>query len=100
MPEISRFFGIVITMYADDHTPPHFHARHGDYEALINIENGEIVRGFMPKKELRLIGDWVELHKEELFSNFEESQKDDLILKKLNLLIRYGQYNSSYNKDS
>lgn len=40
MPEISRFLGIVIAMYYADHNPPHFHAKYGDYEALIDIETG------------------------------------------------------------
>ena len=43
MPEISRFLGIVIAMYYNDHSPPHFHARYGDSEIRVNIENGEIV---------------------------------------------------------
>lgn len=86
MPEISRFFGIVITMYADDHAPPHFHARYAEYEALIEIESGEIIKGAMSKRALRLIQEWTELHRQELLSNFNESQKDMPEFKKINPL--------------
>ena len=86
MPEISRFFGIVITMYADDHAPPHFHARYGEYEALIGIDDGEIIRGAMSKCALRLIQEWTELHRQELLNNFKESQKDMPEFKKINPL--------------
>lgn len=55
MPEISRFFGIIITMYADDHNPPHFHAKHGEYNARFEIESGDLMEGNFPKKQLRLI---------------------------------------------
>ena len=83
MPEISRFFGIVITMYADDHEPPHFHARYAEHEAMIRIEDGEIVRGSLPRHALRLVQDWAELHKQELLFNFKESQNDDPQFKKI-----------------
>lgn len=45
MPEISRFFGIIITMYYNDHTPPHFHVRYGGQKALISIENFTVLEG-------------------------------------------------------
>ena len=47
MPEICRFFGIIITMFADDHNPPHFHVRYGDYEAIVTIDKG-VVKGLPP----------------------------------------------------
>lgn len=49
MPELSRFFGIIIAMFGDDHNPPHFHVRYGDYEAIITIQDG-IVKGELPKQ--------------------------------------------------
>jgi len=76
MPEICRFFGIVITMYADDHNPPHFHARYGDFRAMINISEGDIIEGNMPLKVLRLIQAWVEIHRDELMSNWKESRTE------------------------
>ena len=50
MPELSRFFGIIITMYTDDHNPPHFYARHNDENAQISIESGEVIAGMISAK--------------------------------------------------
>ncbi|MFH1321088.1 MAG: DUF4160 domain-containing protein [Bacteroidota bacterium] len=83
MPEISRFFGIIITMYADDHPPPHFHARYGEYNARFEIESGDLMEGSFPKKQLRLIQAWTELHRDELIENWEESQKDNPEINKI-----------------
>ena len=71
MPEISRFFGIIIYMFPDDHNPPHFHAKYGDDKAMIHIKSGEIMEGKMTRRALRLIQDWTELHQQELLENFE-----------------------------
>lgn len=60
-----------------DHLPPHFHARYGEFWGKIEIETGEILEGNLPRRAIRLIQDWVELHKDELFANFEEAQKDN-----------------------
>jgi len=48
VPEISRFYGIVIRLYFDEHPPPHFHALYGEYEALININTLAIISGSFP----------------------------------------------------
>jgi len=55
MPEISRFLGIIIVMYYNDHAPPHFHAKYGDFEAVIAIESGEIVEGRLPPRVFGLV---------------------------------------------
>ena len=55
MPELSRFFGIVILMYFRDHPPPHFHARYGDHEAKFAIENGKLIEGHFPKRAASLV---------------------------------------------
>ena len=70
MPIISRFLGIIIAMYWDDHTPPHFHAKYGDYEVAVNILSG-VVEGKFPRRALRHVLEWYELHKEELNDNWE-----------------------------
>jgi hypothetical protein len=70
MPEISRFLGVIITMYWGDHAPPHFHASYGDYEITVNIHNG-VVQGKFPKRALRLVLEWYELHQDELIKNWE-----------------------------
>lgn len=77
MPEISRFFGIIIMMFWDDHNPPHFHARHGEYNAKFEIESGELIDGSLPRRDVRLVQAWAELHKDELIYNWNESQKDN-----------------------
>jgi len=74
MPRISEFYGIVVTMYSNDHAPPHFHARYGEYEAKIDIGNGEILAGQLPTRALRLVREWTGLHKAELQINWEHAQ--------------------------
>jgi hypothetical protein len=74
MPEISRFFGILIKMYFSDHNPPHFHASYGDYQALYSIETAEMFEGDMPKKQNRLVQAWAEIHKQELEKNWRSLQ--------------------------
>ncbi len=69
MPEISRFYGIIIRMFFNDHNPPHFHATYQNYEAIIHIEDG-IIKGEMPRRALSLIYDWLDIHKEELLNNW------------------------------
>ena len=70
MPEISKFYGIIIYMYIDDHNPPHFHVWYDDYQAEITIKEG-IVRGEMPRRALRLVFEWLDLHRDELLENWE-----------------------------
>ena len=76
MPEISRFYGIVIRMYANDHPPPHFHAEYGDVSAQIDIRTGQVLEGTLPTRGLRLVLEWVEVHRQELLENFAGLQMD------------------------
>ena len=71
MPEISRFFGIVIRMYFGDHLPPHFHARYGDYEAVVDIHTLVIFSGYMPPRALGMIVEWGAQHRKELLDLWE-----------------------------
>jgi hypothetical protein len=66
MPEISRFYGIIIRMYAGDHRPPHFHAVYGEHEAFVEIETGKILHGTIPTTALRLVQTWAVQHRGEL----------------------------------
>jgi hypothetical protein len=66
MPEISRFLGIIIAMYYNDHAPPYFHAKYGDLEMKVNIVTGEVMEGSLPNRAHRLVLEWWELHKGEL----------------------------------
>lgn len=70
MPEISRFFGIVIRMLANEHAPPHFHAVYGEYEVTVTIDEG-VVTGRFPGRPLRLVLEWRDLHQAELTANWE-----------------------------
>ena len=74
MPEISRFYGIVVRMFFSDHNPPHFHVEYQDYDAIINIKDG-IVKGEMPKRALKLVFEWLELHEDELLENWRLAQE-------------------------
>lgn len=81
MPILSMFFGIIIRMYNNgEHNPPHFHAEYQGYKASFNME-GEIVNGEMPKKQVKLIAAWVELHKDELLANWELAMDEQPLYK-------------------
>ena len=74
MPEISRFYGIVIYMFYNEHNPPHFHVKYQDYEAVIDIQD-EIVHGTLPRRAIRLIYEWMDIHKDELLMNWKLMEK-------------------------
>ena len=80
MPLVSLFFGIRITMYYDDHNPPHFHAEYAGYKALVDIVNGCVIKGSLPNKQLRFVLAWTELHKDELMQNWELARDGDELL--------------------
>ena len=63
-----------------DHAPPHFHVWYGDFKALVTIEEG-IVKGEMPKRALKMIFDWLELHQEELMEDWDLAQKGEKLNK-------------------
>ena len=70
MPILSRFLGIIISMYWDDHSPPHFHAKYGEYEISVTIITG-VVQGSFPKRALRHVLEWYELHRDELMEDWD-----------------------------
>lgn len=63
-------------MFFDDHNSPHFHAEFQEYKAIIEIQSAEIMEGFLPTKQLRLVQEWAILHEEELLDNFINLGKD------------------------
>jgi len=71
MPEICRFLGIVISMYFDEHNPPHFHVRYNDYRAVIGISDLNQLDGHLPAKVRGLVEEWAELHQDELLVMWE-----------------------------
>jgi hypothetical protein len=70
MSEISRFYGIIITMYFPDHNPPHFHVYYDGSSALVSIKEGTIIKGSLPPQAKRLVKQWLGLHRDELLDNW------------------------------
>lgn len=66
MPELSRFFGISIRMYYNDHAPPHFHVEYAEYTAVVEVETLDVVRGGLPRRALGLVLEWAALQRQEL----------------------------------
>ena len=66
MPEISRFYGIVIKLFFGDHDPPHFHAAYGEHEVLVSIESLAVIAGSLPPRGMGLVAEWASLHQREL----------------------------------
>jgi hypothetical protein len=62
MPEITRFLGIVILMYFDDHEPPHFHVRYNEYRADVSVQELNVLAGYLPAKVRGLVQEWAEMH--------------------------------------
>jgi hypothetical protein len=81
MPEISRFLGIIIRMYRDEHPPPRFHAIYGEFSAQISIRSPGILRGKLPPRVLGFVTEWAALHEAELERNWRASQTDGRIEK-------------------
>ena len=69
MPELSRFLGIVIGIFPREHLPTHFHAVYGEYQIIVEIKSG-IVHGDFPKRALRHVLEWLDLHEQELMENW------------------------------
>ena len=87
MPEISLFGGIRITMYYTDHNPPHFHAEYAEHKALIDIQQGCVIRGALPARQLKFVLAWGEMHKDELMQNWELAKNDETMKKIAPLFI-------------
>lgn len=66
MPEICRFYGIVIKMYFADHAPPHFHAEYAEFEARVAINSLTVLTGDLPPRAMALVSEWAALHQQEL----------------------------------
>ena len=71
MPEVSRFFGISIRMYFDDHNPPHFHAIYGNAEAEVGLDPVSLLRGRFPRRALGMVLEWAATHQRKLLDNWE-----------------------------
>jgi hypothetical protein len=73
MPELARFYGIVIQMYFGDHAPPHFHAIYGDNKAVVAIESLALIEGSLPPRARGLVIEWATIHQEELRRAFRKA---------------------------
>jgi len=86
MPEITQFYGIHVTMYYDDHSPPHFHAEYGKCKVIVGINNAKILHGTFPLKQSKLLLAWCVIHQKELLQNWKLA-KEKQILRKISPLI-------------
>jgi len=76
MPEISRFLGISIRMYRDEHLPPHFHAIYNEFAAQISIRNPGLINGNLPPRVLGYVIEWAALHETELAQCWDDARSD------------------------
>lgn len=83
MAEISRFYGMVIQMFGNDHNPPHYHVVYNEYRAIVEILTGELLEGNLPVRQLKLIKLWNEIHKDELLENFKNLRAENKTFKKI-----------------
>ncbi len=74
MPTISMFYGIIIYMYYFDnkeHNAPHIHTNYGEFDAIISIPEGKILKGKLPPRKMKLVQAWIEIHKEDLMADWK-----------------------------
>jgi len=76
MPVVSKFYGIMIKMFYEEHNPPHFHVEYAEHNAVVNIAELKITRGKLPRRAANLVLDWAELHQQELLADWELCQND------------------------
>jgi hypothetical protein len=77
MPEISRFFGIIVAMFYNDHAPPHFHVRYAGERALIGLETLSVLEGKLSPRVLGLVVEWAALHRQELLDDWESARREE-----------------------
>ena len=70
MPEISRFFGIIIFMYFDEHNPPHFHVKYNEERAILSIKELRLLEGNLSRRTLALVLEWANEHRQELMADW------------------------------
>ncbi|WP_165062191.1 DUF4160 domain-containing protein [Adlercreutzia sp. ZJ154] len=83
MPELSRFYGLIIRMYYDDasqHHKPHVHVFYGEEEAVVSLD-GEVLAGSLPLKQYRLLNGWLALHEDEVYQAWNSAVKKEAFSK-------------------
>ena len=81
MPEICRFYGIIIAMFFDDHNPPHFHARYGKGGVVVDINSLRVLEGQISPRALGLMVEWASQHQNELLENWELARNNQPLKK-------------------
>ncbi len=81
MPEVARFYGIIIQFFYNDHAPPHFHAVYGEFDAQVNIDDFSIIKGKLPKRAHELVILWASQHKDDLLREWELSRNEQPLFK-------------------
>jgi hypothetical protein len=74
VPEIARFLGIIVSMYFDEHDPPHIHVRYNEHRASMDIRSLNLIAGELPARVRGLVEEWVELHRDELLRMWETGE--------------------------
>ena len=78
MPEVTRFYGIVVKFFFGDHPPPHFHVVYGEYNALFNIETVEMIEGDLPNRANKMVIEWATQYQNELLELWQTQQFNKL----------------------
>ena len=84
MPTISMFYGIIVRMYYFDtvqHNKPHIHVHYQDDSAVIEIPNGTLLEGKLPKQKMKLVEAWIEIHQEELIADWQLAINGESVFK-------------------
>jgi len=76
MPEICRFYGIVIALYYNEHNPPHFHAKYAEFKAEIDIRTLQIITGELPQRAKAMVLEWADEHRDELMLDWELARQN------------------------
>jgi hypothetical protein len=79
MPELCRFFGIVIAMYYKEHAPPHFHAKYAGYRAAFSISDFKIIEGSLPRRAISLVLEWAFIHRDDLIENWHRAERREAL---------------------
>lgn len=75
MPELSRFYGIVIKMYYNDHNPPHFHAEYGSAQMVVDVNTLAVIGGRLPPRATGLVMEWASLHQHDLQNAWQQARE-------------------------
>lgn len=77
MPRLAEFYGITIAMYYRDHAPPHFHAIYAEFEAELRIDDGQLLKGQLPRRAMALVREWASGHRRELELAWERARRHE-----------------------